>query len=386
MIILALTYKINTQVVKADTRSETWSIKTALDSFVIKKDRGQYFIDKQKVQMKAFNELRDIVNNKLAFADQDIGNNEDGCSQPRRTPDIQISRTRPGQKDSKEIAVYIKERSIVVNQRCSSIEGNGIFALPMHREWYIGPKTTNVEIGTQRKLVFDRSKPIVYRESANSQDRKIKLLVNGPMPDWDKIDLFESKLGFIEVSGRRNLSYVENNPHFTFTTNNKTYTFYEIRDPRLVWALKLPNKPFLILSRSFSWNEFNLEHVADSKSSTISALRNSKLPENERIKALKELRNYWNTSFQRILFTILKDEDEPTKLRQDIAEFLIQKPTSLNKETLLKTLIRTQDPSLREYISQRLRIFYPKGKAISVNDADNTVSRKINVWRSFQYQ
>ena len=385
LIILTLMYNIRTTVVKANTINEVWAIKTKLDSFVIKRGaRGQYFINGQKIQLRVFNELKDFVNNKLTFADQDIGDNEDACSKPRKTPDLQISKTSGNQ--NKKVSVYINERLLIVNDRCSSISGNGIFTLPMHREWYIGPKTTSIDIGTQRRLVFNGSKPIVYRESTNSQDRAIKLLVSGLMPDWGKIDRFEGKLSSINISGRRHLSYAENNPHFTFITNNAEYKFYEIRDPQLVWALKLPGKPFLILSRSFGWHEFNLEHVTDPNSHLINTLRDSKNSEKERIRAIETLRNYWNPSFQRILFTIFKDEGQPTQLRQEIAEFLIQKPTSLNKNTLLKTLIRTEEPSLREYISRRLRIFYPKAKAISANDDDHTVTEKMNIWRGFQYQ
>ena len=385
ILIILFISKINTTMLKADTQNETWSIRTALDSFVVKKGAGeQYFINGQQVHLNIFNDLKDFVNNKLSFADEDIEDNEDTCSKPSGTPDLQILKTAGRQK--KKVSLYIDQRLLIVNHRCSSIEGNGIFALPMHRAWYIGPKTTNIQIGTQRRLVFNGSKPIVYRESTNSQDRTIKLLVSGPMPDWSKIDLFENKLNSIEISGRRHLSYAKNNPHFTFITNNEEYTFYEIRDPQLVWALKLPNKPFLILSRSFSWREFNLEHVADSKADIINILKNSKNSEDKRISALETLKNYWNPSFQRVLFAIFKDEEEPTKLRQEIAEFLIQKPTSLNKETLLNTLTRTQDTHLREYISRRLRIFYPKGKAISINDDHHTVTEKMNTWRGLRFQ
>ena len=382
--ILAL-IKINTTQVQADTQSETWSIKTTLDSFVVKKgDGGQYFVNGQKAHLNVFNELKDFVDNKLSFADEDIGDNKDACSKPNGIPDLQILKTTGRQ--NKKIAVYIDEGLLIVNNRCSSIEGTGIFALPMHRAWYTGPKTTSIKIGTQRRLVFKGSKPIVYKESTSSQDRAIKLLVSGPMPDWSKIDLFENKLNSIEISGRRHLSYAKNNPHFTFITNNKEYIFYETRDPRLVWALKLPNKPFLILSKSFSWYEFNLEHVVDSKAEILNILQNSESPENKRIRALETLKNYWNPSFQRVLLTIFKDEQEPTKLRQEIAEFLIQKPTSLNKKTLLNTLVRTQDSSLREYISRRLRIFYPTGKAISANDDDHIVTEKMNTWRGLRFQ
>ncbi len=385
LIIFVLMYKMNTIVVKADTRGETWSIKTAVDNFVVKKGaRGQYFINGRKVHLNTFNELKDFVDNKLSFADEDIGDNEDSCSKPSGAPDLQILKTTGNQK--KKILVYIDERLLIVNHRCSSIEGNGIFALPMHREWYIGTKTVNIKIGTQRRLVFSDSKPIVYRESTNSQDRTVKLLVSGPMLDWSKIDLFEKKLKSIEISGRRHLSYIKDRPSFTFITNNREYTFYEIRDPELVWVLKLPDKPFLILSESFSWREFNLEYVADLKADIINTLQNSESAENKRIRALKTLKNYWNPSFQEILFTIFKDEDESSQLRKEIAEFLIQKPTSLNKETLLNALIVTQNPSLREYISMRLRIFYPKGKAISANDDDYTVTEKMNTWRGFQPQ
>lgn len=388
IILTLIIYKANTTIVKANTTSETWSIRTTLDRFVIRKGAGgQYFINGQKVHLNVFNQLKDFVNNKLAFADQDIGDKEDGCSKPRGRPDLQILRTRAGKQD-KQIAVYIDERILLVNQRCSSIEGDGIFALPMHREWYIGPQTIQIDIGTRRKFIFNKSKSIEYRGSMSSQDKKIKLLVNGSfMPDWGKINLFEKRISSIQVSGRRHLSYTKNNPRFTFITNNQKYTFYEIRNPSLVWALKLPNKPFLIMSsKSFSWHEFNLEHVVDPRSDAINILKDSDNSTNKRISAFETLDNYWNPSFQRILFAIFKDEDEPAPLRRKIAEILIQKPTSLNKTTLLNTLLRTQAPSLREYISQRLKLFHPKGKAISANDDNHTVNEKMNTWRGLKFQ
>ena len=360
IILTLIIHKANTTVVSANTVSETWSIKTTLDRFVIRKGAGgQYFINRQKVHLTTFNQLKDFVDNKLAFANQDIGDNEDTCSKPDGTPDLQILRKRAGKQD-RQIAIYIDERILLVNHRCSSIEGDGVFALPMHREWYIGPQTIQIDIGTQRKLIFNGSKSIEYRDGINSQDRKIKLLLNGSiMPDWSKINIFEEKLRSIKVSERRHLSYTKDNPGFTFITNNKKYIFYEIRDPGLVWALKLPDKPFLIMSKSFSWYEFNLEHVADPKSNAISVLKDSDNPANKRISVLETLDNYWNPSFQKILFTIFKDEDESAPLRRKIAEVLIQKPTALNKKTLLNTLLRTQVSSLREYISQRFKTFLP---------------------------
>ena len=380
LIIFAMMYKFNTIVVKADAQSETWNIKTALDNFVVKKGAGgQYFINGRKVHLDVFSELTDFVNNKLAFADEDIGDKEDTCSKPDKTPDLQVL-MRKGNRD-KKILVYIDERLLIVNHRCSSIEGEGIFALPMHRAWYIGPKTAQINIETQRRLVFNGSKSIVYKEKTEARGRAMKLLVSGIMPDWSKIDLFEKKIRSIEISGRRHLSYAKDSSNFTFITNNREYTFYEIRSPQLIWALKLPDKPFLILSNSFSWHEFNLEYVADLKGNIIDILRDSKASEDKRIRALKTLRNYWNPSFQEVLFGIFRNEDESTPLRKEIAEFLIQKPTSLNKRTLLDTLLKTEDPSLREYISMRLRIFYPKGKAISANDDDYIVTEKMNIWR-----
>lgn len=380
-----------TQIHTANARGERWVIKTALDHFVVQSRGGGYFINRQQVDLNAFNQLKDFVDNKLAVLESGKENDdEDACSKPDEEPDLKITRIKTGQK-SKQIAIYINERFLVMNRGCSSISGDGIFSLPIHRSWYIGPKIIKIDLGPERRLEFNNSSKFVeyrqqeVREDALSEGKPVKLLTNGSViPDWDKINLFEERLKSIRISGRRHLSYSKDRSHFTLITNGRRYTFYEIRDKGLVWALKLPDKPFLVLSQSLSWGEFDLSHVKDPRSDIISILRNSEKQEGQRITALRKLDNYWNPPFKKILFAIFEDEEEPLRLRRQIAELLIQNPTSQNKKILLSVLVNTEEKPLREYISKRLSILYPQGQAILTTDDGFTVTEKINVWRGLQ--
>ncbi len=372
--------------------NEQWAIKTKHDRFVIKKGNGeQYFIGRQAVQSNAFDHLRDFVDHQLAF----LESSEDAvCEKPRKKPDLQITKTKAGQK-GKDILVYIQESEhlVISNNKCSSLTGEGVLGLPVDRSWYIGPKTVAIDLGNRRRWNFGDSKFIEYyqKESKSAgvgagEEKVEKILANNSMiPEWEKIHAFEETLSSIDIIGRRHLSYSKNSSHFDFMTGGKQYRFYEIRNGQgLIWALKLPDKPFLIISHSFNWGEFNLDYITGSNSGIIAILKDSQKPDNERIKALRQLGNYWNSSFQQILFTILKDEGESESLRKIITEALVQKPTALNKKVLLEVLISTQEDSLRRYISRRLSLLYPKGQAILRTDDSFTITEKMNVWRGMQ--
>lgn len=367
--------------------NETWHIKTKLDEFTIKKgkNKDKYVINGKPINQNAFEELQDFVSQYLSSLESGH------CPELNTQPDLQIIYTLG--RDKKHIRVYIEDNFLTLDNKCATVVGRGILHLPMHRLWFLGKEEIHIALGSVRKWEFTDTVFIEYQETQPLQAglmaqpvKSRKVLTEGSaFPDWSKIQLFESALNSIKVKGRRHLSYSKEYPSFTFSTNGETYTFYEIRDSALLWAVKLPNKPFLVVSDSFNWGEFDVEHALDSKSRILYVLGDQSGTEGTRIAALRKLGSSWNTSVKSVLTKILQDEEDKAELRQAVAEVLIQKPTNENKQILLQVLIETAEKSLREYISRRLRMFYPNGQVISVDDEPEEVLKKIEAWKNMSY-
>lgn len=372
------------EIGQARGQTEKWSIKTKFDDFTIQKmPAGKYVIDGQSVNGQVFEELKDFVEEQLSSLE------DSSCQDLTQQADLHIVKTKG--RDKQEVWVYIQDKYLKFNDKCTLLDGDGLFTLPIHRAWFVGEKSLQIPLGSLRRWEFDDSHFIEYEQQETWQagllkDPSIKakkVLANESMlPNWSKILLFERALKDIKVSRRYLLSYGDGFPHFSFSTNGQTYTFYEVNRERLVWALKLPDKPYLITSSSFNWGEFNTEHLLDPRFKTLNVLRDTDQKEQARIAALENLGSYWNTSVQSLLTEIVKNENDGPYLREKVAELLIQKPTSENKQILIDVLANTTQESLREYISKRLRLFYPKGKVISKDDDSETVLEKVSVWKS----
>ena len=382
--LICLVWLLETSHGKVDG-TETWHIKTKLDEFTIKKRNKKYVINGKLINQNAFEELQGFVNQYLSSLES--GN----CPELETQPDLQITYTLG--RDKQNIRMHFEDNFLTLDDKCATVVGKGLLHLPLHRLWFLGEKEIQITLGSVRKWQLNETVFIEYQETQPLQAGLMAQPVKGKkvltddsaFPDWSKIQLFENALSSIKVTGRRHLSYGESSPHFTFSTNGETYTFYEVRESGLVWAVKLPDKPFLVVSESFNWGEFDVEHALDAKSDILHILRDQNGTEDTRIAALQKLGGSWNASVKNILTKILQNEEDAAKLRQEVAEALIQKPTNENKHILLQVLTETAEEPLREYISRRLRIFYPQGQVISVDDEPEEVLKKMEVWKNMSY-
>ena len=346
---------------------DQWVFRSKYDNFTVKKNDGQYFIGSSSVTLKPLNDF-------LPFFTATIeGDCPDGL--PGR-PDVVITAKRG--KESTERRFYLDAKQVKDGKNCADMDGEGIYRLPLHRSWFVGPNNGGIPIGRTLKVEKDDIVFVEFTKKGN------KWLNNDSafFTDWVFFNQFIAALEKYDISGRLHPLAGKGKKQFNVSTNGKSYEFYKIGDNQ--WAVKRPEREWLSVSPSFVFLlDMSTDLWRDRHAVGLATVKDKTQPPDNRARAVHQMGTAWSQAIKLVFHTIMLDPEENPRVKEEVAYAMRKKPTTENFAVLIRALEKTEDIELLHKITGILRIRNRKGTVIQITSSEEEVARAIREWKKW---
>lgn len=346
---------------------DEWLFRSKYDNFKIERRDGQYFIGSSTVKLDA---LKDFLPFFTAGIEGDCPDDLPG------KPDVVITGTRG--KTSVERRFYLLAKKVQDGKACADMGGEGIFYLPLHRSWFVGPPTDGIPLGRSLKVTKDETVFVEFKKTGDKWENADA----GFFTDWDFFNQFIAALEKFEVSGRIHPLAGDGKMQFQVVTSGKSYEFYKVANN--LWGIKRPERDWLMTSPSFAFLfDMSTELWRDRHAMSLATLKDTTQPPENRIKATQQLGASWSNSIKAVFHTILLSADDHPRVKEEVAESMKRKPTDENFGVLVKALDKTEDLQLLAALTKILRIANRKGPTLELTSSPEEIEKALREWKTW---
>lgn len=297
--------------------------------------------------------------------------------------------------------IYFSKKIVSDGENCGKVDGQGLFLLPLHHDWFDGKKSLSINLGEQFSIWKD---DLLVFEFQKTNGRWHNLDTNF-FTNWDFFEKFENMLREFQIdfrahplAGKDHTAFeirVNNQlPKLSPQTNNKSsrnvppgtgfkkYTFTRVGES--TWAVQLPDSPWLIASGDFGlFSDMDQKIWISPYSKSLSLVTNTTADVSSRIKAVRSLAEHWGSDVKSVFFDALNIGGDASDVKKEIANILRLHPTDESFVALFTCLQSAGDMELKNYISKILKIRNPKGSTIELDDDTATVILKTQEWEAW---
>lgn len=353
-------------VISALANAQTqYSFKSKYDNFTIEQSGSAYMLSNQKIDPASFKEF-------IHTFDQEY---VDPCPQLPAQPDLVITKTSD---EIRRRSFYIAARTIKSEKNCLIVQGNGIYYLPLHRDWFEKSQSSNLNIA--KKVTFKLQDQSSFglelvRDSWQSTSPQFFI-------DMDFFEKFRNSLMNYSIDLRLHPAIVQTQTQFVMKADGQLYRFIKVAEN--LWAVKKPKIAWLEASNSWSfWLDMSKTQWEDRYSSQVRFVLDKGKNLEDRKGALYNLKDAWSESIKRALHKILLDAGEKSELQSVALQMLRQKPSDDNFAIMIQALTQVTDREVLMSLSQTLRTRNSRGPIITVEMSEADKAKSIRQWQQW---
>lgn len=342
--------------------------RSSADQFSLIQSGSNYLLDTQRVDLGVFK-------NFLPLFKEDLG---DPCPDLPKQADLRVTAHTASQERVTR-HFYIEQKTISDGTHCAFVTGDGVYYIPLSKQWYIGPSHLTIPSDSPLRLENKNQ----YNISMIYRDQEWFVPKNEFFLDWDFINRFLDSLTNFPIQSRLHPAIARNKPHFLLISDNKQYNFYKVA-PNL-WAVQMPGQSWLNTSAGWSfWQDMEPALILDRHTDLLRQFIDKKLPTPQRISLLETLTPSWNRSIKLAVHQVLLDPTSEEALLQESVRKIRQKP-SLDSMGVLIELLQAPATSdhLAQLITETLRVRHRSGPLFKPEDSKSTRSRVIQEWKQW---
>jgi hypothetical protein len=335
------------------------------DKFQLQRSGKSYLLEGKPVDLTSFSQFLGLFSKEI----------EGECSSPGRPDLTVIAKFGETLKTRK---FYVESQIVSDGQQCSTVNGDGINFIPLHRSWLLEKTTLGIALQSPFKIMRG-DETLAWLEKAGGEWRNGLQEV---FPNWEFFASFADSLRDFNVTHRFHKAAAKGKPGFTLVSGSKRYKFSKIT--ATIWAAEIPGTPWLVASSRWSaWQDMEKSQWVDRFSPQLNALLDKSKDLESRRGTLAALEGQWSPSIRRVLAQILFDADENATLKTDTVRLFKQKPSNETVLILIKALGANKDNELLLAISRALRVRNPNGPTIDADLDDSARAKAIAQWNQW---
>ena len=324
---------------------ETVTIASERDRFEFRVDGKVAQFGSKKVAIDAFSETLTKLRSEFAAT----------CPKLPARPDLTITTA------GKTIQVYAQIGIVSDGKSCSFVEGDGLYYLPVHRDFLIGPETMSIP----------EESPFSLTEGPRSL-LSIKLVDQkwvGDPPDqpvdWDVTERFVGSLSNFKVRFRVQTGIARGKRRLTLKSGNKTYLIYKVNNS--TWGIGKPGQEFLTVGEGWvAWYDFAADMFRDPLAPNIALANDVSKPREARLVALTKIETNWSPNLRNLYHQLALRVREDAEIQAIALDRLKHKPSvetsgvmvqileqddaQSEAKVLAAAILRRQDPRAPKYV------------------------------------
>lgn len=359
------------------TSSPSWASYDELvfgssqDYFKLQSSGTGYQFDGKSVELGAFANFLPLFSKDLT----------DDCPQLPSKPTLTVKAKKGSSTLTRNF--YMAEKIMSDGKQCLSVEGDGIYYLPLHRSWFKGARSSSLELGKNIEIVFP--------DGATFKAQKIQdewrpesdgHLAQDWYMNWIFFDRFAKSLAQHTVDFRLHPAIGKGRPQFQIKQGSRTFKFYQVGHN--LWALHSPRHEWLVASHSWGfWQDMKKSMFMDRHSDNLKVLADPQAELSARRKALAEAAGTLSRASKYLIHRQLLDPGENTQLRLEMIQSLKRRPSLDNIGALIEALPEASEPELQEAITHALRVRRPDGPLITENSDQDERTNAIHDWQTW---
>jgi hypothetical protein len=342
------------------------TFQTPEDKFTVTNNNGKFSVGGKPVQNDVLRTVDPYLTGPIA----------DGC--PNVTGRPQITATIVTNHKAEKREFFLQRGVIRTGFKCIFATGDGLFYLPLHRNWLTGSNRESIKLASPLKIQSGTG-PILANLTKQNDDwtdtqPKTEL-------DWDFFKKFERSLDDYRVQYRVSPEASKGKPSVIVSSGSQRYFFYKLA-PKL-WAVRRPNEKWLSASGDWAfWFDLDGSVWQDRHVPLIRKVESGNATKEDKLAMFKELdATGWTRTLQDFYQRHALDNAEDHEVRLVAIERLRSHPSWANMKALMALIQNTDDEELLRDGTLVLKTRNPKGTAYQPgSNARSTVVGEWNEW------
>lgn len=338
-----------------------YEFQSKLDKFKVEVSEGHAYFEQQPVDEEPFAFIQPLFEAQLI----------DPCPSNLGRPDLTIVREGGDKR-----LIYTKKKITSNGANCANVKGQGIYSLPLHRNWFTGAKKATISIGNSFRIVKNGHTVVEYERAPTGwRSRDTKFFTN-----WVFFEKFLDALVEYPISYRVHEDAVKELTTFELEVDGKKKFVFAKVGAR-TWAVRVPGSLWLAASSHFGIFEDMSQTIWISPhDKTLRLITDPTAKSEKRIQNIRNLVDNWGPDVKYAFHGVLLTAGEETNIRQELVTVLRNYPSDENMRVLVYALRTTEDHRLLHQLTKTLLVRNPKGPTIQEDDDEQVRHKKINYW------
>lgn len=344
--------------------ADSWHIQSSRDTFLLKKIGGKYVIKGKPVTKESVNRLLSLLESNI------VGT----CPEIRKGPLVVITKNKKTKWE-----FFLDNHIVRRGDNCLRLNHPRFYSVPLHRIWFTASSKFSFNIKDKLKIQYAKKK-------LNFTKKKGWWEIKGERDSFVNhrfLEKIEKNLNDMDISGRYHPGIVSSKvPPFFLSVGRKKYKIVYLKNSK--WGFIYPKKNWVVSSPQLQvFKNFSLKSIFDPNSEEFKFIVDMEKDLQERVDLMRKYRRQWNPNIIWLYKTILINQEDNNLIRIEASDRLIEHPTQRVLGILVRALKKNDDRDLQVQIVRHLRAIHPKGAAITPDDSDSSVAKKINIWKKW---
>jgi hypothetical protein len=278
-------------------------------------------------------------------------------------------------------SIYVKEGLISDGKACLNVAGDGLFYIPIHRDFLIGPRHDSIRLQSPLKISRQGARMLSVRQRDGEwlNDNTEQLL------NWDFLERFQNSLRDFDVSLRVQEGIGAGKPKVIVQSGGHSYEFFKVTG--VMWAVKKPGMKWLEASNTWSfWYDFDQAMLEDRYSAQIRVAEDAGKSKDERMAALKQLEPTWSPNLRALYHKLLLQPGADADIQEIALQRLKRKPSVETAGVVIRFLEESTNNDLKREAGVILKLQNPKGPKYNPGAPAAEQEKTLQFWRNWWKQ
>jgi hypothetical protein len=343
-----------------------FTFQTPYDKFELVLTGSHGTVDGKPADLKSFAEVLPMLTKPLTAECDSV---------PKTKAPITVT------EGDKTRSIYVKQGLVTDGKNCLTVQGDGLYYFPAHRDFFIGTKTDSIQLKSPLKIFRQGNKLLALKKKGKQWvNENPEQLLN-----WDFLERLENSLNDFKIRLRVNEAIAEGKPKMIIQSGPQNYEFYKVTD--VLWALKKPGTKWLEASDDWSfWYDFDQGVIEDRYSEQIKTAGDQTKPKEERMAALAKLDVTWSPNLRELYHKLLLHDNEDASLQEIALKQLKRKPSIETAGVMVQFIEKSKDDELKKEAGIVLKLQNPKGPKYNPAASDEEKAKTLEFWRNWWKQ
>jgi len=334
---------------------------TEHDSFRIQNSGSRYTLDGKPISKNLIEQWLPLLQAPL----------RDPCPEVKNKPDLQVRIKNAGKTETRRF--FIERHLVKSKDRCLIATGEGLYFLPLHRRWLVGPFSDQVTLNSPFVLSNSRGELVhLVQKGGEWYDNKANTEL-----DWDFFQRFQEALDDFTIRYLVMSQIAIGKPQVTMQSGKDHYLLVQL-SPN-TWGIQKPGEKTLEVSSDWNfWYNLDQGVWLDQHSDAIRKAEDVNANKEAKLAAMHTLESSWSRSIQEFFQRRLLDQNEDPEVRLAALARLKTKPSLSNLKTYVEVLKHEPSDNLLSVTTLALHEQDPKGPIFQSNGSNR--AEVIRVW------